>query len=83
MVPPEIAAIVSLKFTFAITYNEESYLGLEKVFLIRSIVAVYGRIPNIHLLPPNTPTKPATITKVYDSPSNCYVKGSKQTHLQI
>jgi hypothetical protein len=43
IIPPEIAAIVSLKYKFVVTYSDESSWGREKVFLIKSIVAAYGR----------------------------------------
>jgi hypothetical protein len=56
-IPAEIASIISLKFTFAVGYTQESYWGLEKVFLINSIVAAYGRNPPVGLLPPTTPKK--------------------------
>jgi hypothetical protein len=52
VIPPEIVSIISLKFTFAVGYTQESYWGREKVFLIKSIVAAYGRNPHVRLLQP-------------------------------
>jgi hypothetical protein len=41
--PSDISAIVSLKFTFLISLNDESYCTRDKVFHINSIVTAYGR----------------------------------------
>jgi hypothetical protein len=42
-IPPEIAAIVSLKFTFVVIFNTRSFSGPDKVLLIKSIVRTHGR----------------------------------------
>jgi hypothetical protein len=47
-IPPEIAAIISLKFTFAVIFNQRSFSSQNKVLLIKSIVATHERE---HLLP--------------------------------
>ncbi|XP_023158029.1 uncharacterized protein [Zea mays] len=72
--PPDIAAIVSLKFTFVVTYDNESYGGHSKIFLIRSILATYGRdslLPqiqgNVDITYPNTPMQ--LTAKEHKSPS--------------
>lgn len=72
--PPDIAAIVSLKFTFVVTYDNESYGGQSKIFLIRSILATYGRdslLPqiqgNVDITYPNTPMQ--LTAKEHKSPS--------------
>jgi hypothetical protein len=58
IIPPEIAAIVSLKYKFVVTYSDESSWGREKVFLIKSIVAAYGRNNSLTQIQENvTPKK--------------------------
>ncbi|XP_062194097.1 replication protein A 70 kDa DNA-binding subunit D-like isoform X2 [Phragmites australis] len=42
-IPPDIAAIVSLKFTFAITLTNQSYYSPKKSYQVNSIIAAYGR----------------------------------------
>jgi hypothetical protein len=86
IIPPEIIAIISLKFRFAVNYNKESYWGREKVVLIKSIVAVYGRnhaLPQIQqnaiMLSPSTPIKSVAATKIEDSPSTARSKLSTDT----
>jgi hypothetical protein len=90
IVPPEITAIISLKFRFAVNYNQESYWGREKVFLIKSTVAAYGRnhaLPQIQqnaiMLSPSTPIKSAAATKIEDSPSTAISKLSTDTTLDV
>jgi hypothetical protein len=70
-IPPEIASIVSLRFTFVVTFTERSFETLDKVFFIKSIVQAYGRdrlLPqmqqNVNLLSPSTPIKPNTSPNV-------------------
>lgn len=38
-IPPDLAAIASLKFTFVVAYNEMPYEDLENELLIKSIIA--------------------------------------------
>jgi hypothetical protein len=38
-IPQDLAAIVSLKFTFVVAYNEMPYEDLENELLIKSIIA--------------------------------------------
>jgi hypothetical protein len=42
-IPPEIAVIVSLKFTFAVIFNKRSFSAPDKVLLIKSILGAHGR----------------------------------------
>jgi hypothetical protein len=82
-IPAEIASIISLKFTFAVGYTQESYWGLEKVFLINSIVAAYGRNPPVGLLPPTTPKKNPAISDIQDSPSTAMSKLTTMKSLDV
>lgn len=41
--PPDIAAIVSLKFTLAVTLTEQSYYNPQKSYQVNSVVTAYGR----------------------------------------
>ncbi|XP_062208523.1 uncharacterized protein LOC133910017 [Phragmites australis] len=53
--PPDIAAIVSLKFAFAVALTEQSYYNPKRTYQITSIVASYGRqhtVPHIKLNQP-------------------------------
>jgi hypothetical protein len=75
-IPPEIAAIVSLKLTFAAIFNQRSFSSRNKVLLIKSIVATHGRehlLPhteqNIQIMHPSTPAKPASISTQQGSSS--------------
>jgi hypothetical protein len=76
-IPPEIASIFSLRFTFVVTFTEKSFEVLGKVFLIKSIIQAYGRdrlLPqtqqNVNLLSPSTPIKQNTSPNV--SPMNIH-----------
>ncbi|KAL6633538.1 hypothetical protein ACP70R_026209 [Stipagrostis hirtigluma subsp. patula] len=42
-VPPDVAAVVSLRFTFAINVTEQSYYRSYKSYVVNSIVTAYGR----------------------------------------
>jgi hypothetical protein len=42
-IPPEIAAIVSLKFTLAVVIDDRSFRAREKTLLIKSIITAHGR----------------------------------------
>jgi hypothetical protein len=63
--PSDISAIVSLKFTFLISLNDESYYTQDKVFHINSIVTAHGRQHK----EPSTPTKIPVGSASQDSPS--------------
>jgi hypothetical protein len=63
--PSDISAIVSLKFTFLISLNDESYYTRDKVFHINSIVIAHGRQHQ----EPSTPTKISVGSASQDSPS--------------
>src|SRR6266540_4896235 len=70
--PPDLAAIISLKFTFAITITDASYHTRSKVFQITSILASHGRQHTIPQLLNNTQqqlpsTPPSLITLPEDS----------------
>ncbi|XP_062232713.1 uncharacterized protein LOC133930035 isoform X3 [Phragmites australis] len=41
--PPDIAAIVSLKFTLAVTLTEQSYYNPQKSYQVNSVITAYGR----------------------------------------
>ncbi|CAN6324103.1 unnamed protein product [Urochloa humidicola] len=48
--PPDIAAIVSQKYTFAVTMTNQSFYTINKSFMVSSIIASYGRqraIPHV------------------------------------
>ncbi|ONM60686.1 replication protein A 70 kDa DNA-binding subunit A isoform X5 [Zea mays] len=75
-IPPEIAAIVSRKYTFIIEFNSQSFRFLEKTLLIKGIVASYGRMTSLPIVQekddvqlPLTPTKNKLITTAAESPS--------------
>jgi hypothetical protein len=75
-IPPEIAAIVSLKFTFAVIFNQRLFASQNKVLLIKSIVAAHQReylLPyteqNIQIMHPSTPVKHTSISTQHGSPS--------------
>ncbi|XP_062202306.1 uncharacterized protein LOC133904780 [Phragmites australis] len=56
--PPDIAATVSLKFTFAITLTEHSYYTPQKTYQVTSVITSYGRqhaLPNISCNQPKNP----------------------------
>jgi hypothetical protein len=42
-IPPDLAVIVSLKFTFAVVYNEMSFQVLGKELFIKLVIASHGR----------------------------------------
>lgn len=78
-IPPDLAQIVSLKFTFRVTASNQTFAQREKqpiVLQINSIVVVHGRQ---HSLPsgiqntidqgPSTPNKEATLKLLEESPS--------------
>jgi hypothetical protein len=48
LIPPDLASIVSLKFTFDVVYNDVSFHDVEKELLIKLIITVHGRV---HSLP--------------------------------
>jgi hypothetical protein len=83
--PPDLAAIVSLKFTFVVTTTNRSFDVPEKMFQIESIAATYGRqqsLPQIsHTAEqePSTPPKIATTSCPEDSPSTAMEKLSTTT----
>jgi hypothetical protein len=62
--PSDISAIVSLKFTFLISLNDELYYTRDKVFHINSIVTAHGRQHQ----EPSTPTKIPISFASQDSP---------------
>ena len=76
-IPPDLAAIISLKFTFAITITDASYHSPNKVFQINSILASHGRqhLPtNAHEQAPSTPPKLPLLTLTEDSPTTAMQK---------
>ncbi|ONM02782.1 hypothetical protein ZEAMMB73_Zm00001d031369 [Zea mays] len=72
---PDLAAIVSLKFTFVVVYNLMSFQNQEKELLIKSVIASHGRdlsLPSTKLsipMHPSTPTKLLSRTRQAISPS--------------
>jgi hypothetical protein len=44
LIPPDLASIVSLKFTFAVVYNDVSFHDVDKELLIKSIVTAHGGV---------------------------------------
>ncbi|XP_062220897.1 uncharacterized protein LOC133920180 isoform X2 [Phragmites australis] len=53
--PLDIAAIVSLKFSFAITLTNQSYYSPQKTYQVNSIIAAYGRQHTLTQLRNNQP----------------------------
>ncbi|KAL6858851.1 hypothetical protein ACP4OV_017853 [Aristida adscensionis] len=49
-VPPDISAIVSLRFTFGINITEQSYFKPTKTYQVNSIITAYGRQPSVQRL---------------------------------
>jgi len=43
--PPEVARIVSLRFTFAVALTQQSYYRRQKTYQVVSVVTAYGRQP--------------------------------------
>ena len=87
---PELAAIVSLKFTFVVHVTEESYYSKNKVLHIRSILATHGRqqslphIPeNIEQQGPSTPMKLPTNILPQESPSTAMEKLNTNTPRKV
>jgi hypothetical protein len=84
LIPPDLAAIVSLKFTFAVVYNDISFHDLDisfhdldKEFLIKLIITAHGRA---HSLPcSSTPRKPFSVPDPAVSPSTAMSKLSTHT----
>ena len=75
--PPDLAAIISLKFTFAITITDASYHLRNKVFQINSILASHGRqhlLTNAQEQAPSTPPKLPLLTLMADSPTTAMQK---------
>ncbi|AQK50855.1 hypothetical protein ZEAMMB73_Zm00001d049590 [Zea mays] len=78
-IPPDLAQIVSLKFTFRVTVSNQTFSQREQrptVLQINSIVAVHGRqrslpkgIQTIIDQGPSTPNKEATLKLLKESPS--------------
>ncbi|PWZ54757.1 hypothetical protein Zm00014a_023274 [Zea mays] len=78
-IPPDLAQIVSLKFTFCVTASNQTFAQQEKqptVLQINSIVVVHGRqhslssgIQNTIDQGPSTPNKEATLKLLKESPS--------------
>ncbi|KAL6909788.1 hypothetical protein ACP4OV_001447 [Aristida adscensionis] len=48
--PPDLSAIVSLRFTFGITLTEQSFFKPTKTYQVNSIVTSHGRQPSVHQL---------------------------------
>ncbi|RLM80321.1 hypothetical protein C2845_PM12G19160 [Panicum miliaceum] len=59
-IPPNIAVIISLRFTFGITMTNESYHTEAKTYLITSVITSHGRQRRIPRLPTNTANLPGT-----------------------
>lgn len=55
--PPDIAGLVSQKFTFAITMTSQSLYTRTKKYAVNSIVTSYGRQRNIPHIPPTGPAE--------------------------
>jgi hypothetical protein len=81
LIPPDLASIVSLKFTFIVVYNDVSFHDVEKELLIRSIITTHERVHSLPgpqafttALPPPTPDKFVSLTNLIDLPSRAMVK---------
>lgn len=79
-IPPDLAAIVSLKFTFVVVYNEMSFQVSEKELFIKSVIASHGRdltfpSPKLKIpVQPSTPTQLLGAAKQQVSPSSALSK---------
>jgi hypothetical protein len=86
--PPDLAAIVSLKFAFVTTTNR-SFDVPEKVFQIESIVAAYGRQQSLPQISQGTQQEPATPPKIsttsylQDSPSTAIQRLATNTPVKV
>jgi hypothetical protein len=76
LIPLELASIVSLKFTFAVVYNDVSFHDVDKELLIKSIILAHGRVRSLPTpqtftpaLLPATPEKSISPGNLIDSPS--------------
>ncbi|ONM35910.1 hypothetical protein ZEAMMB73_Zm00001d042630 [Zea mays] len=87
-IPPDLAAIVSLKFTFVVVYNLMSFQNQEKELLIKSVIASHGRdlsLPSTKLsipMHPSTPTKLLSRTRQTISPSTALSNLSTSSSLE-
>ncbi|RLN12932.1 ribonucleoside-diphosphate reductase large subunit-like [Panicum miliaceum] len=52
-IPPDVAAIVSLKFTFAVTMSHKRFRNPKKSYQITSIITAFGRQKNLPYHLPN------------------------------
>ncbi|KAL5656221.1 hypothetical protein ACJX0J_035540, partial [Zea mays] len=59
-----LTTTVSLKFTFAVVYNQTSFEDLEKGLLIKSIIASHGRDLSLPSPKLNVPVYPSTLAKL-------------------
>jgi hypothetical protein len=88
-IPPDLAAIVSLKFAFVVTATNRSFDVPEKVFQIESIVVAYGRqqyLPQISQgtqQEPATPPKISTTSYLQDSPSTAIQRLATNTPVKV
>jgi hypothetical protein len=75
LIPPKLASIVSLKFTFAVVYNDVSFHDVKEL-LIKAIITSHGRVCSLSspqtLIPallPSTPDKSISAGNLMVSPS--------------
>jgi hypothetical protein len=90
LIPPELASIVSLKFTFAVIYNNVSFHDVEKELLIKSIITAHGRARSLPgpqtLIPallPSTPNKSVPPGNLMVSPSKAMARLSTSSSLGV
>jgi hypothetical protein len=88
-IPPDLAAIVSLKFTFVVTTANRSFDVPEKISQIESIVATYRRQQSLPQISHTTEQEPSTAPKIAtttypdDSPSTAMQKLSTTTPTKV
>jgi hypothetical protein len=90
LIPPELVSIVSLRFTFAIIYNDVSFHDVEKELLIKAIITLHGRVHFLSspetLIPallPSTPDKSVSARNLMVSPSTAMARLSTSSSLGV
>ncbi|KAL6908028.1 hypothetical protein ACP4OV_002198 [Aristida adscensionis] len=76
-VPPDIAAIVCLRFTFSVTLTEQSFYKETKSYQVNTIVTSYGRQPAVpQLIAPDPPAVLQNANPNAQVPSQVFVQGT-------
>ncbi|WVZ89379.1 hypothetical protein U9M48_035795 [Paspalum notatum var. saurae] len=70
--PPDIAAVVSLKFTFAIALSDQSFKSPEKSYRVLSVLATHGRqisVPHLVITAGTSGVQPQAIDSHQQQPA--------------